>query len=88
MHCRARHRSSGTLCDACAGLLDYSLSRIEGCRFREDKPVCSKCRVHCYAPSHRERIRGIMRYSGPRMLWRHPALALHHLLAARRTPSG
>jgi len=27
----------------------------------------------------RERIRAVMRYAGPRMLWRHPLLALLHL---------
>jgi hypothetical protein len=27
----------------------------------------------------REQVRAVMRYAGPRMLWRHPILALEHL---------
>ena len=85
VYCRAHHGRRKGLCESCAGLLSYSLRRIETCRFRQDKPVCSKCPRHCYAPGPRERIRGVMRYSGPRMLLRHPALAVLHLLDSTRS---
>jgi hypothetical protein len=32
----------------------------------------------------REGIRGVMKYAGPRMLLRHPVMAVQHLLDARR----
>jgi hypothetical protein len=32
----------------------------------------------------RERVREVMRYSGPRMLTRHPVLAVAHLVDGRR----
>ncbi len=32
----------------------------------------------------RVRVRAVMRYAGPRMLWRHPALAIRHLLVDSR----
>jgi hypothetical protein len=32
----------------------------------------------------RERIRNVMRYSGPRMVYRHPVLALFHMVDGRR----
>jgi hypothetical protein len=32
----------------------------------------------------RERIREVMRYAGPRMILRHPILAIWHLLDGRR----
>jgi hypothetical protein len=32
----------------------------------------------------RERVRGIMRWTGPRMLWRHPVLAIVHMVDGRR----
>ncbi len=32
----------------------------------------------------RERVRVVMRYAGPRMLFRHPILAVRHLLDERR----
>jgi len=42
--------------------------------------------VHCYKPEMRERIRGVMRFAGPRMALRHPLLAVRHLLDERRKP--
>jgi hypothetical protein len=32
----------------------------------------------------RERVRDVMRYAGPRMMWRHPWLALAHVVDGRR----
>ena len=43
-----------------------------------------KCPVHCYEAAMRERVRQVMRYAGPRMLLRHPILALLHLRDERR----
>jgi hypothetical protein len=34
----------------------------------------------------RERVRAVMRYAGPRMLLRHPILAVLHLLDGMRPP--
>jgi len=34
----------------------------------------------------RDRVRVVMRYSGPRMLSRHPLLAVGHLVDGRGTP--
>jgi hypothetical protein len=37
----------------------------------------------------REKVRGVMRYSGPRMTFRHPVLALFHFIdGLRRKPHG
>jgi len=83
IHCRARHGTAKALCDDCAGLLEYAGKRIEKCPFGVGKPVCNQCTVHCYVPEMRERIRIVMRYAGPRMLWRHPVLAVRHLLRSR-----
>ena len=54
--------------------------------FGDDKPTCANCKVHCYSEAMRERVRDVMRYAGPRMLWRHPVLA--DRASARRAPSG
>lgn len=69
-------------CPECLELQKYAEGRIEKCKFGEDKPVCSKCPVHCYKPAMRERIREVMKYSGPRMLWNSPVLAIRHLYRA------
>lgn len=80
IYCRDLHGGRAGLCDACTRLRDYAHRRLETCPFQEDKPVCNRCTVHCYSQSMRERIREVMRYAGPRMPWRHPWLALLHLL--------
>jgi hypothetical protein len=47
---------------------------------------CEACPIHCYAKAEREQMREVMRYSGPRMLLRHPVLAIRHLLDGRKDP--
>ena len=83
LYCRQRHHS-GSLCPECLRLLEYAERRLESCPFQEGKTVCAKCPVHCYKPDMRERIKEVMRYSGPRMLWRHPVAAVQYLIDKRR----
>lgn len=80
LYCRAHHGGTETLCPACSALCDFAGRRLDGCRFGGEKPPCELCRVHCYAPAYRERIREVMRYAGPRMLFYAPYDALWHLL--------
>lgn len=84
LYCRGVHKHGKALCPACAGLLAYALERLRSCPFQGSKPVCSRCPVHCYRPAMREDIRRVMRHSGPRLVTRHPILALRHILDARR----
>lgn len=79
IYCRGRHHSKGNLCEECHELLDYAHARVDQCPFMEHKTFCSQCPVHCYSPIMREKIRAVMRYSGPRMLFVHPVLAMKHL---------
>jgi hypothetical protein len=83
LYCRAQHGES-TLCAACTDLLAYAQARLDACPFAGNKTTCVHCPVHCYKPSMREQIREVMRYAGPRMLWRHPVLAVGHLLDGLR----
>ena len=86
IYCRGRHGTKDGLCPDCRELLAYSLARLEKCRFREEKPNCADCPVHCYKPSMREKVREVMRYAGPRMVLRHPILALFHILNGLKRP--
>jgi hypothetical protein len=81
--CRLRHGRRGELCAECEELHRYAMSRLDRCPFGEDKPTCATCPIHCYKPQSRERIREVMRFAGPRMLWRHPLLAIRHVLDGR-----
>ncbi|QWA13310.1 nitrous oxide-stimulated promoter family protein [Sodalis ligni] len=65
-------------------LYEYAAKRLDCCVFGEEKPACKHCPVHCYPFAKREEIKQIMRWAGPRMLWRHPLLALRHLLDGKR----
>ena len=84
LYCRSHHAAPHAgLCEDCAALHDYARRRLERCVFGEAKPTCANCTVHCYKANMRERIRVVMRWAGPRMLWRHPVLALRHMLDGR-----
>lgn len=83
LYCR-RHHGSKALCRDCRELLEYAQSRSEHCPFMENKTFCSNCRVHCYKPAMREKIRRVMAYSGPRMIFYHPILALSHVYYSLR----
>lgn len=83
-YCRGVHHTGDALCGECQGLLDYATVRLQRCPFQENKPTCVKCPIHCYQPQLREQVRTVMRYAGPRMIWRHPILAIRHMLDARR----
>lgn len=81
LYCNASHQTSReALCKECEELLHYARTRLDRCKFSEQKPSCKKCTVHCYSPAQRERIREVMRFAGPRMILRHPITAIRHLL--------
>jgi len=78
MYCRRFHPARP--CPDCEVLLRYVERRIEKCPYGPDKPACSQCPIHCYAASMRSRIQEVMRFAGPRMVYRHPVRAIRHLL--------
>lgn len=83
LYCRRKHGGKA-LCPDCAALDSYARQRSDKCPFMETKTFCSNCRVHCYKPEMRERIRAVMRFSGPRMIFHHPVTALRHVIETRR----
>jgi hypothetical protein len=87
IYCRERHAAGPGLCVECEALADYARLRLQKCPFGHDKPTCANCSIHCYRPGMRARIKAVMRVAGPRMLYRHPILAVLHLVdGLRRTP--
>jgi hypothetical protein len=83
MYCKDNH-GTRELCNECSELQDYAIKRLNDCPFQEGKTTCTRCPVHCYKSAMRERIRTVMRYSGPRMVYKHPVLALFHIIDSRR----
>lgn len=84
IYCRKNHGMRKTLCPECQGLLDYATQRSDKCPFMETKTFCSNCRVHCYKPKMRENIRKVMRFSGPRMIFYHPVMAIRHVVESKK----
>lgn len=58
IYCRKNHKTK-TLCPECAALESYARQRSESCPFMETKTFCSNCRIHCYKPEMREKIRQV-----------------------------
>ncbi len=80
MYCSKHHSPSNDFCTKCLELKKYAEARSNNCQFGEKKPVCSKCPVHCYTLEKREEIKTVMRYAGPKMIYRHPYLAVMHII--------
>ena len=87
IYCRDHHPAAAERpCADCRELLSYAMARLDRCVFGGRKPACAKCPIHCYKPDMRQRVRTVMRYAGPRMLLRHPIMALWHQIDSLRRP--
>lgn len=87
IYCKYKHtgeKHEEKLCEECEKLRAYARTRVDKCPFMETKTFCSNCRVHCYRKDMREKIRDVMRFSGPRMLFYHPVMAVKHVLTTVR----
>lgn len=80
IYCVDHHADPTGLCPECSVFLGYAERRLEKCPYGQAKPVCAKCPIHCYKQAQRETARTVMAYGGPRMTYRHPWLALLHVL--------
>ena len=64
LYCRKQHPEQngpgGACCPDCQALLDYAKSRSQKCPFMKEKTFCSNCKVHCYKPEMRQRIRQVI----------------------------
>lgn len=80
LYCLKKHKpANNQLCSECEGLLKYAINKSRHCPFMENKTFCSNCKVHCYSDPMRLAIKKVMRYSGPRMLFRHPFMVIKHI---------
>ena len=84
IYCRGKHGGKQALCPQCRELLDYANLRLSKCPHGDAKPFCSSCKIHCYKPDKKEAIREVMRYSGPRLIIRHPVIAVRHLVEMKK----
>lgn len=84
-YCHRVHKTSkNQLCNECEELLNYVKYRRSLCPWKNNKPFCSNCKIHCYEKDKQEKIRKVMRYSGPRMILDHPIIAIAHLIETKK----
>lgn len=69
------------LCPACLELAVYAAERTARCPHMAYKTYCHQCPRPCHPAGQMKRITPLMRYSGPRLLLRYPALTLRHIRA-------
>ncbi|MDR1762237.1 MAG: nitrous oxide-stimulated promoter family protein [Bacteroidales bacterium] len=84
LYCRLQHKQRTTICADCSTLEVYAHERLARCSFGENKPVCKTCLVHCYKLEYREKIKTVMRFSGPRMLLFHPVDAVIYFFKTKK----
>ncbi|WP_313638772.1 nitrous oxide-stimulated promoter family protein [Paenibacillus sp.] len=77
IYCKKKHHQK-VLCEECQGLNEYAGKRLSLCPFGEEKTACAKCPIHCYKKEYRQRIKEVMRFSGPWMLLYHPVESIRH----------
>ncbi|MDO5291481.1 MAG: nitrous oxide-stimulated promoter family protein [bacterium] len=78
IYCKGNHDHKEGLCSECNELLEYAKLRASKCPFMEEKTFCNNCRVHCYKPEMRAKVKEVMKYAGPRMLFVKPHLVVLH----------
>lgn len=83
LYCRKNH-DGRELCSECMVLIEYACQRSDRCPFMENKTFCSNCKVHCYKPEMRQKIKEVMRFSGPRMIFYHPISAVRHVIESSK----
>ncbi|MBE6176656.1 MAG: nitrous oxide-stimulated promoter family protein [Rikenellaceae bacterium] len=79
LYCQ-RRLGMESLTEEYRALESYAHRRLDGCKFGDAKPACKRCKIHCYRPDMRDKIRAIMRWAGPRMILYDPIAAIRHLL--------
>ena len=85
LYCSRNHQHpKGEMCDECKALADYAEARSAHCPRMAEKTFCSNCTIHCYKPEMREKIRQVMRFSGPRILFYHPFMATWHVITSKQ----
>lgn len=84
IYCRKKHKCKNKLCPCCQELLNYAFVRCDKCPFMETKTFCSNCKVHCYKAEMRKRIKDVMAFSGPRMIFHHPVIAVNHVIESKK----
>lgn len=84
LYCK-KHEKNDTLCKECKELLDYSILRTNRCPFIIEGTFCSNCKKKCYRENMKKKMKKVMRFSGPRLMFYHPIVLFKHMIQSMRT---
>ncbi|PSW56611.1 nitrous oxide-stimulated promoter family protein [Photobacterium leiognathi] len=87
IYCSNHHQNTTKndgLCESCYSFQCYVKQRLDRCPYGVEKPTCRRCPIHCYKPEQKVKSQTIMRYSGPKMMYKHPIMAITHLIEDKR----
>lgn len=79
LYCRKNHHNKN-LCSDCCALFEYTIEKLDKCPLITHKPLCKECHIHCYKPDMQQKIKTVMRFSGPRLIFHKPLLTIKYLL--------
>ena len=81
IYCRKKHkvRDKDGMCEECRELLEYAHFRLSKCPFGNSKSTCGKCKIHCYKPEMRTKVKEVMKFSGPRLIIYNPFELIKHV---------
>jgi hypothetical protein len=82
LYCKNSKHAENIPCNECAELMSYATNRLTSCKFGDNKPVCAKCKIHCYESQMRNNIRLVMKNTGLKMIVHHPILLFNHMVDA------
>ena len=82
MYCKKFHQDAAKdeagLCTECRQTVNATAQRTQACPFNHEGN-CQDCPIKCQRGDAQDRIKAIMKYSAPRMLFAHPAMTLRYL---------
>lgn len=84
LYCLQHHQQKVEQCRSCQDFINYAAKKLDRCVYGQNKPACKQCPIHCYKPAEKQLAQRIMRYAGPKMLFKHPILAIKHLIKSQK----
>ena len=88
VYCEKNHHTKDYLCEDCQKLVEYSQLRIINCPHKENKKFCSGCKTHCYKKEMKQKIKTVMKFSGPRMILYNPLIVIKHMFFTLKNKIG
>ncbi|QOR35411.1 nitrous oxide-stimulated promoter family protein [Clostridium sp. 'deep sea'] len=80
IYCAKHHHPPNDICSECLQLLEYCHLKLDSCPLKQAKPSCGRCTIKCYAKDMQEKIKAVMRFSGPRILFYEPIATIHYFI--------